>query len=136
MQANRENIVMKEEKDVPNIEDKELKNEHGSELKLDNFIKDEEIRDKKKILLDLVEIAIRTKVENEVNGYCLCYEKTEQLLNDYSTIENLKLPNGKDILNSMFKKIKESLEQPEYKSFENGIYRLSEVYKRIERMNL
>lgn len=87
-------------------------------------------------MLDLVEIAIRTKVENEVNGYCLCYEKTEQLLNDYSTIENLKLPNGKDILNSIFKKIKESLEQPEYKSFENGIYRLSEVYKRIERMNL
>lgn len=96
MQANRENILMKEEKDVPNIEDKELRNEHGSELKLDNFIKDEEIRDKKKILLDLVEIAIRTKVENEVNGYCLCYEKTEQLLNDYRTIENLKLPNGKD----------------------------------------
>lgn len=45
MQANRENILMKEEKDVPNIEDKELRNEHGSELKLDNFIKDEEIRD-------------------------------------------------------------------------------------------
>lgn len=105
------------------------------ELELDNFIEEEVIKDKKKALLDLVEIAIRNKVENEHNGYCLCYAQTEQLLEDYSTIEDLKLPNGKAILNSMFKKIKASLEQPGYTEYTNGIKRLGDIYKKIERMN-
>lgn len=117
-----------------NIEKTEQKSEK-QELELDNFIIEEAILDKKKTLLDLVEIAIRNKVENEHNGYCLSYIQTEQLLNDYCTIEDLKLPNGKAILNSMFKKIKASLEQPGYTEYVDGIKRLGEIYKRIEKMN-
>lgn len=111
------------------------KQEIEQELKLDKFIEEDIIKDKKKTLLDLIEIAIRNKVENEHDGYCLCYTKTEELLNDYCTIEDLKLPNGRDILNSMFKKIKISLEQPGYMEYNDGIRRLSEIYKRVERMN-
>lgn len=118
-----------------NNEETVEKQEVEQELKLDNFIEEEIIKDKKKALLDLIEIAIRNKVENEHNGYCLCYAHTEQLLNDYCTIEDLKLPNGKAILNSMFKKIKASLEQPGYTEYPDGIKRLGEIYKRVERMN-